>query len=98
MLAVVFSTEEPKTPLPEPSKSLEESWQSVLGLLGKSSLQPYHARQVFIDGMVRVVTETDIVLIKRNERRLWTRSAAREDAEAALHQIIRAQRQQAKVR
>jgi hypothetical protein len=70
----------------------------VLNLLGKSSLQAYHARRVFIDGMVRVVTKTDIVLIKRNERRLWTRSAAREDAEATLHQIMRYQRQQAKAR
>jgi len=91
MLAVVFSTEQQDVPLPEPSESLEEAWHSVLHLLGKSSLQPYHARRVFIDGMVRVVTETDIVLIKRNERRLWTRSAAREDAEATLHQIIRCQ-------
>ncbi len=91
MLAVVFSTEEQDVPLPEPNESLEEAWHSVLHLLGKSSLQPYHAPRVFIDGMVRVVTETDIVLIKRNERRLWTRSAAREDAEATLHQIIRCQ-------
>jgi len=89
MLAVVFSTEEQDVPLSESSESLEEAWCSVLRLLGKSSLQPYHARRVFIDGMVRVVTETDIVLIKRNERRLWTRSAAREDAEATLHHIIR---------
>jgi len=91
MLAVVFSTEEQKAQLPESSESLEQAWHSVLRLLGKSSLQPHHARRVFIDGMVRVVTETDIVLIKRNERRLWTRSAAREDAEATLHQMIRRQ-------
>ncbi len=63
----------------------------MLQLLGKSSLQSYYAQRIFIDGAVRVVTPTDVVLIKRNERRLWTRSVAREDAEAALHEIIRSQ-------
>ena len=29
-----------------------------------------------------------IMLIKRNEKRLWTRSAAREDAEATLDQSM----------
>jgi len=89
MLAVVFSTETPDALLPKPRESLQDAWHAVLRLLGKASLQPYHARRIFTDGMVRVVTETDIVLIKRNERRLWTRSAAREDAEATFHQIIR---------
>ena len=92
MLAIVLSTEEQGVRLPNPSESLEEAWRDVLRLLGKTSLQSYYARRVFLDGMIRVVTHTDIVLIKRNERRLWTRSAAREDAEATLHQIIRSQR------
>lgn len=91
MLAIVFSTETQDDPLPEPTQSLQQGWQEVLSLLGKSSLQPYHANRVFIDGMVRVATKTDIVIIKRNERRLWTRTAAREDAEATLFQIIRRQ-------
>jgi hypothetical protein len=38
--------------------------------------------------MVRVVSDTDIFVIKRNEKRLWTASAAREDAEAALLQAM----------
>lgn len=91
MLAVVFSTEERGNPLPDPTGPLEDAWRHALQLLGQSSLQPHHANRVFIDGTVRVVTETDIVLIKRNERRQWTRSAAREDAEASFHQIIRRQ-------
>jgi len=89
MLAVVFSSETADVPLPEPSDTLQQGWNDVLSLLGKTSIQPYHARRIFIDGMVRAVTESDIVLIKRNECRLWTRSAAREDAEATLLQIIR---------
>jgi hypothetical protein len=53
-------------------------------------LQPV-SRKVYVDGMIRVVSDTDIIIIKRNERRLWTRSLAREDAEATLLQAMRLQ-------
>jgi hypothetical protein len=41
--------------------------------------------------MIRVVSDTQIIIIKRNEMRLWTRSMAREDAEATLLQAIHLQ-------
>jgi len=41
--------------------------------------------------MIRVVSDTDIYIIKRDERRLWTRSMAREDAEATLLQAMNLQ-------
>jgi hypothetical protein len=44
-----------------------------------------------MDGLVRVVTDTEIFIIKRDERWLWTRSMAREDAEAAMLQVIHLQ-------
>jgi hypothetical protein len=47
-------------------------------------MQPFDARRIFIDGIMRIVTPTDIVIIKRNEQRFWTRSAARDDAEATM--------------
>ena len=50
----------------------EHSWQSA------------GTQRIYIDGMVRVVADTDIVIIKRNERRFWTSSAARDDAEATM--------------
>jgi hypothetical protein len=39
---------------------------------------------VYVDGLIRVVSDENIVIIKKNERRLWTRSAARDDAEATM--------------
>ncbi|HYT44580.1 MAG TPA: hypothetical protein VEP90_19775, partial [Methylomirabilota bacterium] len=45
-------------------------------------------QRIYIDSMVRVVTDTEIYIIKRDERRLWTRSMAREDAEATLLQAM----------
>ena len=46
------------------------------------------SRQIYIDNMVRVVADTEICIIKRDERMLWTRSMAREDAEATLVQAM----------
>lgn len=86
MLAVVFSTQFKDNPLPLPGQSDNQTWEDILRIMGANSLQPYCSKRVYIDGLVRIVTDTDIVIIKRNERRLWTRSMAREDAEATLLQ------------
>jgi hypothetical protein len=91
MLAVVFSTETKGEPLTEPPQSTAETWQRLLERVNAASVHPFQSKRVFIDGMIRAVTEHDIIVIKRNERRLWTRTAAREDAEATLFQVIKKQ-------
>ena len=57
-------------------------------------LVPYNSHQIYLDGLVRSVSDTEIIIIKRNERRFWTRSMAREDAEATMLQIINLQESQ----
>jgi hypothetical protein len=47
-----------------------------------------NSSRIFIDTFFRAVSEHEILFIKRNERRFWTRTAAREDAESALTQLI----------
>jgi hypothetical protein len=84
MLAAIFQSETAKEPLPDPTTTDEQAWLELLGRLGESSRQPTRASRVYIDGLVRVVTETDIVIIKRNERRLWAKSSARDDAGATM--------------
>jgi hypothetical protein len=44
--------------------------------------------RIFIDTFFRGVSECEILFIKRNERRFWTRTAAREDAESALTYLM----------
>ncbi|PJF38572.1 MAG: N-6 DNA methylase, partial [Phototrophicales bacterium] len=90
MLAVVLTTQEYEAPLPPIEQSDEEEWQNLLRQLSQTLRQPV-STQVYIDGMVRAVTDTNVLIIKRNERRLWTRSLAREDAEATLLQAINMQ-------
>ncbi len=87
LLAVLFS--------PDTSNALENnsSWTTVLSLLDKDSRQPAGSRGIYTDTFVRFVDgESDqILIVKRNERRFWTSSAAREDAEATQLQAMRLQ-------
>ena len=91
MLAVVFSTQQKDVALHRVSGSDIDEWAKVLNRLQNDLLIPYESNRVYIDGMIRAVTDTDIIIIKRNESRLWTRSMAREDAEATLLQAINLQ-------
>lgn len=62
-------------------------WDEVLRLLDRSSQMPFGSRQIYVEGLARIVSGSDILIVKRNEQRLWTPSAAREDAEATLVQV-----------
>ena len=90
MLAVVFTTQNKGNSLPELT-SPDKEWADILEKIEKVSNQPI-SRNIYLDGIVRRVTDTEIFIIKRNERRLWTRSLAREDAEATLLQAIQLQK------
>jgi hypothetical protein len=91
MLGLIFTTQEKGTPLPEVDGQEMDRWQEMLSCLDSSLTTPLGSRQVYIDGLVRAVSDSDILIIKRNERRLWTRTAAREDVEATLLQAIHLQ-------
>jgi len=89
MLAVIFSTQEYGV---QPQEQRE--WQEILDQLASKEnglLVPYNSHQIYLDGMVRYISDTDIIIIKRNEQRLWTRSMAREDAEATMLKLINLQ-------
>jgi SAM-dependent methyltransferase len=90
VVAVVFGTMERGAREYLPSSDEPRDLDLLLRRLGDSLRQPL-SRRVYIDGIIRVVTETEIVIVKRNEQRLWTPTAAREDAEATLLQAIRLQ-------
>lgn len=61
-----------------------DSWGHILEEIGKSLPRPMGTSQILLDGIVHVVTDNSIIVIKRNEKRFWTRSLAREDAESTL--------------
>lgn len=64
--------------------SKNDSWGYILEQLGNTLSQPMGTSQILLDGLVHVVSENGIIIIKRNEKRFWTRSLAREDADATI--------------
>lgn len=88
MLAVVFTTQNKGELLPELQNDLTTEWKSVLERCDKALKRSTDSPSIYIQGMVRSVSDTEIIIIKRNECRLWTRTAAREDAEATLVQAM----------
>ncbi len=65
----------------QPKKNL---WGHVLEEIGKNLPRPMGTSQILLDGVVHFVSDDSVIIIKRNEKRFWTRSLAREDAEATL--------------
>ncbi len=88
MVAVVFTTQPKYDGLPSPLND-EAAWSDLKQII-ESNRQELSSR-IYIDGLVRLVTDDEIIIIKRNERRLWTRSQAREDAEATILQAMHIQ-------
>jgi len=62
----------------------DNSWQDLLEQIGRALPQPLAVSQILVDGVAHVITNEAVIVIKRNEKRLWTRSLAREDADATL--------------
>lgn len=88
MVAVVISTQSKYDDL-SPLQDDEALWADLKRIVESSDWQINH--RIYIAGLVRLVTDNEIIIIKRNERRLWTRSQAREDAEATFLQAMRLQ-------
>lgn len=82
MLAVDFYVTHTGDPF-EPTFS-DTEWSTILDRIGETSPQPMGASRIILDGLVHVVSDSGIIIIKRNEKRFWTRSLAREDADATL--------------
>jgi type I restriction-modification system DNA methylase subunit len=82
MAAVEFFPSGKNTPWKLEPK--DNSWDYILEKIGKALLQPMGTSQILLDGLVHVVSDNGIIIIKRNEKRFWTRSLAREDADATI--------------
>lgn len=88
LLAVSFVTRFKNKALTAPSDGDAEAWGKLLKKLEKDARLPAGSSSVFTDTFFRLIGEREMVFIKRNEARFWTRTAAREDAEAALVRLM----------
>ena len=64
-----------------------EDWMSALCRIGVA-WDTSRSRSILTYGLVRAVTDTAIVIVKRDEKRLWTPSAAWQDADATAAQVM----------
>lgn len=89
VLAVLFSTiAKGRTPT-SAREVAPQSWRDVLARLSKRSLVPVGTKKtIYTDTFVRAVSEHEILIIKRDEARHWTRSMAREDADATINRAM----------
>jgi hypothetical protein len=89
LLAVCFTTRYKKDLGPiEPPDQEFAAWSGVLTHLQQHSIVHAGTSRIFIDTFFRYVSDREILFIKRNERRFWTRTAAREDAESSLTHLM----------
>jgi len=86
-IAVVCTTRSHDAPLGAVSIGTDDDWRAVLARLGVK-LDHHATQRLYVEGIVRAVTDTAIVVVKRAEPRLWTATAAREDTEATLLQAL----------
>lgn len=89
LLAVIFETRyycDARAPF---EIGPDVAWTDTLATLAIDSRVPTGSSHVMVDTFFRHVSAgRHIHIIKRNERRFWTKSAAREDAEATLLQAM----------
>ena len=86
LLAVSFGIYDKMAPLPNGGE--QEEWRNVLVKLEQASLVPAGGSRIFIDTFFRYVGDQELLFVKRNEQRFWSRTAAREDAESALTYLM----------
>lgn len=65
-----------------------KAWQDILSQLAEDTRYPI-GKRIYIDGLVKLAGSQQIIIIKRNEVRLWTRRAARDDADAMLFRALK---------
>ena len=72
-----------------PSSEDAEHWSTALRRIGVQ-WEASQTNSLLRYGMVRAVTDTAIVVVKRDEQHLWTASAAWQDADATAAQLMSA--------
>jgi hypothetical protein len=62
----------------------DKLWVGILDEIKTSIHRPMGTSEILLEGVIQIITNNSIIIIKRNEKRFWTRSIAYEDAEATI--------------
>lgn len=83
--AIFFITQAEESPNIE-QESIRDWADAAKFIIGNSKIEVSQA--IYVEQFLRLVSEKYLVIVKRNERRLWSRTAAREDANALFAQSM----------
>lgn len=86
LLAVSFTLPGNAGLVPSPTEQAE--WREVLVQLQQSTQVVPDANRVFLDTFFRYVGNEELLFVKRNEQRFWSRSAAREDVASTITHLM----------
>ena len=86
-IGIVFTLETLGTSTKTPQY---EEWHQLIQSVSNFTTERI-SQNIYTDNLFRFTSEYYTVIIKRNEQRLWTKTAAREDAEAVFMNINKKQ-------
>ena len=86
LLAVSFGLYDKKVPLRNDGD--KEEWRNVLAKLDQASRVSAGGSRIFVDTFFRHVDDQELLFVKRNEQRFWSRTTAREDAGSTLAYLM----------
>ena len=66
----------------------EKLWASMFPKIEDNLKKPFGSSKVLLDGIIQIDTQKSFIIIKRNEKRFWTKSLAYEDAESMMAKRI----------
>ena len=66
----------------------DAQWQHWFRRLSKM-LQKEYSQRIYIDRVVKELNDSSMYIIKRSERRFWTKSQARQDAQEFLTEVFK---------
>jgi len=88
LVGVSFDLKDSGTAVHHASITDNSEWQRWFRRLSQSLLEEY-ARRIYIDRVVKELSESSMFIIKRAQRRFWTKSQARRDAQELLTEVFR---------
>ena len=86
LIGMAFDLEDLGTAMPHSPITDDSDWQRWFRRLSKSLLKEY-VSQIYIDRVVKELNDSSMFIVKRAQRRFWTRSQARRDASTAMDTV-----------
>ena len=95
LVGIVFELVDLGTAQPHQPVTDDAGWQRWFRRLS-AVLRQRLTENIYIDRTFKELTDSSIVLIKRAERRLWTKSMARQDAQELLMEVFKLEWEQSR--